>query len=51
MPFQACLKILEEADNEDGQGYDYATGARSGDENDYDDEVNEDDGDGYNDNY
>ena len=51
MPFQACLKILEEADNEDGQGYDYATGARSGDDNDYDDEVNEDDGDGYNDNY
>lgn len=26
-------------------------GARSGDDHDYDDEVNEDDGDGYNDNY
>lgn len=52
MPFQACLKILEEADTEDCQGYDYASGARSGDDNDYDDELNEDDYDtGYIDNY
>jgi hypothetical protein len=41
--FQACLKILEEADDQEGMGYDYATGARSGDDNEYDDEVAEDD--------
>lgn len=51
LPFHACLKILEEADNEDCQGYDFASGARSGDENDYDDELNEDEDNFYNDNY
>jgi len=40
--FPACLKILEEADDQEGMGYDYTTGARSGEDNDYDDEVGED---------
>jgi hypothetical protein len=33
--FQACLRILEDAADEEGQGFDYNTGQRSGEENYY----------------